>query len=473
MNTSFIADLHAGQSPAGEFNSDWWLRSGQALGQSCDAKLADSISYNVIDGEAWVWNHDNGTVFKVNPSGTRVLFDYLADRPISEEDREFLLESFGGLVHSLAGPGEAAPEVNNEDSHFAFRYLRTLAMERNIPLFPALELSYLCNYDCRHCYRPQERPDHMSLSRWKALAVELKAMGSIGLVLTGGEVTAWKPIREFIEFIRSMRMAFVFKTNGHLVDAEWAQFLVDNHCHEVHISLYGTDRQTNDYVTRRDGSFDRIVNAIRLCVGAGLKVRISSSLTEKTFPEYQKIIDLATDFGVGLNIDPLLSPSASSRIDVKQIRVTHEQVRHFCDGLGDSLAPEFRTLRSPGAPVCSAARSNCSIAPTGNVYPCVGYWYKENTLSVLNAPFSQVWKESPILGTVRGITNGSLTRCSGCKVREFCPRCLGAGYEETGELYGISPNNCMVAEGVHANYQARRPSVTRVGVEGSFGNRCS
>lgn len=32
------------------------------LGLSCDDKLADSISYNVIDGEAWVWNHDNGTV---------------------------------------------------------------------------------------------------------------------------------------------------------------------------------------------------------------------------------------------------------------------------------------------------------------------------------------------------------------------------------------------------------------------------
>ena len=45
--------------------------------------------------------------------------------------------------------------------------------------------------------------------------------------------------------------------------------------------------------------------------------------------------------------------------------------------------------------------------------------------------------------------------------------------EETGDLYGISPNNCVVAEGVYENYQNRSPAITSIGASGSFGNRCS
>lgn len=472
MNTCSVDSLHGGHTREGSFENAWWVEQGVSLGEACES-LAPSISYCVIDKEMWVWNHADETICKLNPRASEIVFDHMAGRALDEDAQAFLRDTLQGIVRSGDGDFDDAPAKNTEDSYYAFRFLRKLAMERHIPIFPALELTYLCNYDCIHCYRPQERPDLMDLERWKGLATELKAKGTLGVVLTGGEVTAWPDAREFISYIRKIRMAFVFKTNGHLVDESWVDFLVANHCHEVHISLYGSNRESNDYVTQREGSYDRIVNAIRLCATAGLKVRISSSLTKKTFPYYEEIVAIANEMGVGLNIDPMLSPSASEQIDAESIKITTEQVKYFCDGLGDALAPEFQTLRSPGTPVCSAARSNCSIAPTGKVYPCVGYWYNEDTLSVRNASFSEVWDRSPILNTIRGITNDKLPTCSTCKFREFCPRCLGAGYEETGELYGISPNNCVVAEGVYENYQSRTPTITTVGSSGSFGNRCS
>jgi len=472
VTTCSIDNIHGGHPPKAPFDNAWWLEQGTALGKACDI-FSESISYCVIDDEMWIWDHSEETIFKLNPTATTIVFDRLAGRALDPAAQAFLDESLRGVVRSSIGVFDEAPKANTDDNYYAFRFLRLLAMNRHVPLFPALELTYLCNYDCIHCYRPQESAEEMDLDRWKGLVTELKAEGTLGVVLTGGEVTAWSHIKEFITFLRSIRMAFVVKTNGHLVDKYLARFLAENHCHEVHISLYGSDPDSNDYVTQRVGSFDRIVNAIRLCAEVGLKVRISSSLTERTFSHYKQIVDLANEMGVGLNIDPMLSPSASSRIDAKAIRITHEQVQDFCDGLGGTLALDFQTLHPPGSPVCSAARSNCSIAPSGNVYPCVGYWYKEKTLSVLTLPFREVWTTSPILNTVRGITNEKLPTCSACQFREFCPRCLGAGYEETGELFGISPNNCAVAEGLHRNYKSRSPSLTKIGLSGSFGNRCS
>jgi len=467
--------LNKTELPETPFDNGHLVKRGEILGNLCK-KLSKSISYCVIDDEMWIWNHDNQTIFKLNPNAKKIVFNYLSGKELDIESLNFIKNELSGVFDSdlfEVAEDDTSLDANATDSFYAFSFLRKLAMERHVPLFPALELLYLCNYDCIHCYRPQERPDLMSLDRWKGVISELKDEGTLGVVLTGGEVTAWKHIKELITYIRSMRMAFVFKTNGHLIDQEWVDFLVESRCHEVHISLYGSDRESNDYVTQRKGSYDRIVNAIRSCAEAGLKVRISSSLTEKTFPHYQKIIDLAKELEVGLNIDPMLSPSASVKINTKAIRINQQQIRHFCDGLGDTLAPEFQTLRAPGAPVCSAARSNCSIAPNGNVYPCVGYWYKEETISILNSSFKSAWANSPILNTVRKITNDKLPTCSQCKFREFCPRCLGAGYEETGNLYGISPNNCAVAEGVYENYQNRKPTKTSVGLGGSFGNRCS
>lgn len=465
-----VANLHNNQQKT--FNNEWWVEQGTLLGEAC-TKLSKSISYSVIDKEMWIWNHENETIFKLNPKASQIVFDAMSNFPLDDSSKKFLEENLQGIVTSSLDDSQVYLEANTEDSYYAFRFLRKLAMERNIPIFPALELTYICNYGCIHCYRPQERPDLMDIERWKGLITELKALGTLGVVLTGGEVTAWPHAKEFISYLRKMRMAFVFKTNGHLINESWVNFLVENSCHEVHISLYGSNRETNDYVTQRPGSYDKIINAIRLCAEAGLKVRISSSLTQKTFPYYNQIIAIANEYGVGLNIDPMLSPSASEKIDTESIKITSEQVKYFCDGLGDALAPDFQTLRSPGSPVCSAARSNCSIAPTGNVYPCVGYWYNENTLSVRDFSFTEVWSQSPILTKIRGITNDKLPTCSTCKFREFCPRCLGAGYEETGDLYGISPNNCIVAEGVYENYQNRTPTITSVGISGSFGNRCS
>lgn len=461
----------SGNTPA-EFNNEHWVQAGVSLGLDCRA-LSSEISYCVIDDEMWVWNHVQETTLKLNPSATRIVFDCMSGKQLGNDDQRFADVELRGILNTDNGAEQIADVVNTEDSYYAFRFLRKLAMERHVPIFPALELTYLCNFDCIHCYRPQERPDLLGVERWKGLVSELKAKGSLGVVLTGGEPTAWPHLREFITYIRDMRMAFVLKTNGLLVDQELVDFLVEKKCHEVHISLYGADQDSNDYVTKHRGSFDRIIKAIRLCAEAGLKVRISSSLTQKTFFQYKRIIQIAEEYGVGLNIDPLLSPSASDKIDSQSIKITQEQVKYFCDGLGDALAPEFQTLRSPGSPVCSAARSNCSIAPTGMVYPCVGYWYETETLSVREAAFEDVWKKSPILNLVRGITNDKLPTCSTCKFREFCPRCIGAGYEETGEMYGISPNNCVVAEGVYDNYQTRSPSITSVGMSGSFGNRCS
>jgi radical SAM protein with 4Fe4S-binding SPASM domain len=349
-------------------------------------------------------------------------------------------------------------------------YLRKLALFKNIPLFPTLEVTYCCGMKCVHCYRPQDDEVSMPLTRWKSLLAELKNMGTLGVVLTGGEPLDWPHLRPLIQHLRSLRMAFLLKTNGWSLDKDTASFLARHHVNEVHFSLYGAGAVSHDAVTGRPGSFVRVLRALERCLAHGITPQISCILLRQNWSDYDRVAQLARRYGVEMGVNPVIAPSAAEGINYKRIRITREQLRQHCRSQfeGEGL---MKVLRLPTYPVCSAARSNCSIAPDGKVYPCNGYWYDCKADSVARRDFADVWTNSPLLKKVRGITAGDLKHCSACRFFEYCPRCLGMGHAETGRFTGVSPGDCLYARCYYETYR-RQPLAAQHGAAGSFAVRC-
>ena len=58
----------------------------------------------------------------------------------------------------------------------------------NIPLQAALELTYRCNLRCAHCYVDIKEKDELSFKDWCDVMDQLKAMGTVYLLFTGGEI---------------------------------------------------------------------------------------------------------------------------------------------------------------------------------------------------------------------------------------------------------------------------------------------
>jgi radical SAM protein with 4Fe4S-binding SPASM domain len=433
--------------------------------------VANWVSYTCLDGEFWLIDHRTDGLMKLNRTASEVFRKLISGTPIDADERSFAESALAGVIALDGAPpeGDPVPAPPNAEPYEAFRHLREFALCKCLPLCASLELTYRCNTDCIHCYRPRSDAA-MPVERWKSLLGELKEMGCLSLALTGGEPLVWPHFRELVSHVRSLRMSFLVKTNGWLLDESLGEFLARHYVSEVHVSLYGGSPATHDAVTRLAGSFDRACRAIALLVSHGIPVQISGILTRSTWTEYEAVTRIADEFDVGVGFNPVLMPSAAGEVDHKSLRMTAEQIASFCsETIGGEAG--LKVVRFPGHPICSAARSNCSIAPDGNVYPCNGYWYGTVTQSVLEKPFAEVWQNSPILRQVRQLTNADLVRCSACSHFEHCPRCPGMGHAETGRLDGVAPGDCLYARAFHEACQTQRPAVL-VGQAGSFGSRC-
>ena len=62
------------------------------------------------------------------------------------------------------------------------------AVDRNIPLYAHLELTYACNLDCVHCYTIPQSKEGLSKDEICRILDELADMGTLYLALTGGEI---------------------------------------------------------------------------------------------------------------------------------------------------------------------------------------------------------------------------------------------------------------------------------------------
>ena len=124
------------------------------------------------------------------------------------------------------------------------------AFRMRLPIACTLELTPLCNFDCRMCYvrlsgeELRGRGRLLSGSEWLRIAEEMKTAGVLFVLLTGGEPLLHPDFREIYRGLISMGMIVSVNTNGSLIDEEWADFFAENRPRRVNITLYGADEAT-------------------------------------------------------------------------------------------------------------------------------------------------------------------------------------------------------------------------------------
>ena len=99
-----------------------------------------------------------------------------------------------------------------------------------IPINGSLELTPLCNMNCDMCYVRLDRGQMEKQGRlrtaeeWLTVAREMKDVGVLFLLLTGGEPLTYPDFRKLYLALRKMGMILTVNTNGSLLNEEWAEF---------------------------------------------------------------------------------------------------------------------------------------------------------------------------------------------------------------------------------------------------------
>ncbi len=353
---------------------------------------------------------------------------------------------------------EFAPHARGSGDPFMAEMVDT-AERLLIPLHVMFEITMRCNIRCAHCFNFDRNapravpPAELSAEEIHDLIDQVRDAGALFVSFTGGEAMLHPRLGEFVRHARRRHCVVNVKSNGTLLDAAAVARLVDAGVHHLDVSAYGARPETHDGFTGIPGSLERTLRGVRHAKDAGLGVKLNYTLLRTNADEIGEMIALAVSLGVICNIDAHVTRrhDGTGKADPRDLRVDRATLERLYRGPLASLTPG--PLPSEQTFQCACARSNCAIASSGDVYPCIAAPMPCG--NVRRARFADIWRNSPQFAWIRGLTREDFPTCRACPHRAFCARVSGTVYSSTGDYTGAEPFTCMEAEVVHALHDER------------------
>jgi 12,18-didecarboxysiroheme deacetylase len=154
-----------------------------------------------------------------------------------------------------------------------------------------------CNLRCVHCYSHSENRNYegeLSYDEGITLIDDLARFGSPVILFSGGEPLVRPDVLELIQHAVDRGLRAVLSTNGTLITKMIAKKLKEIGLSYVGISLDGLDDR-HDAFRGVQGTFLKVMKAIRNCMEMELKVGLRFTITKRNFGDIQGIFDLVEE----------------------------------------------------------------------------------------------------------------------------------------------------------------------------------
>lgn len=330
-------------------------------------------------------------------------------------------------------------------------YLDHLARKHTIPLTAFIEVTYSCNEVCIHCAIPNHRPGSMSRIDYGVLLEELRDIGTLSLIFSGGEPFSRNDFMEIVSLSRRMGFSVRIYTNATIMDDEKLDALRAMHVMDYDVSIYGATANVHDFVTQVSGSFERTLDNVRRMVQRGMRVYLKCPVMNCNVREIPRIKEIADDLGIRVGFFPRITAKNDGNKDPHRLRISAENYREFLqhDFIYEQAMARRNIIGEPRELACEDLNNMCSIDPWGNVRLC-------NQLDMVGGninekPFKEIWAESDIFKLLRSMKTSSCIACSECQIQESCDRCPGLALLEDGDLFACSSTAKWETESLNNN----------------------
>ncbi len=335
-----------------------------------------------------------------------------------------------------------------------------------------LEITSLCNLNCKHCnvYPFRKDPNEFRFEEWVRLFDRLVELKVFTLWISGGEPFMREDFFDLLDAIheRPLRIKGL-NTNGTLVTEETARRLKGyRKLGVVQVGLDGATAASCDRL-RGKGVFDRAVRGTKRLVEAGLPVTFFTVFTKYNLHEIRAMAELARSLGVLQVSYNILLPQGNALHFFDEIALSDEEWRRAIRETGEvaqafpgivggplkQCFDRFSTYEEALAEVedagprylsgCKTAITECTIMPDGRVLPC-------DRLQDLTAgnlrekDLQEIWLESEVLTEFRkrfDVLLDDLETCKGCPYQPLCTGgCPSLPYSLEGKLLARDPYSC-------------------------------
>jgi len=333
-----------------------------------------------------------------------------------------------------------------------------------------------CNLYCDHCYASADTETatgELSTAEGKRLLDDLAEYGAPVVLFSGGEPLVRDDLVDLVDYATDRGLRAVLSTNGTLVTSDRAAALRDAGLSYAGVSVDGL-RECNDDFRGQEGAFDAAVRGIEAFQDAGVKTGLRYTITRRTAPDLEAVVELLSDVGVdrfcfyhldyggrGADIaDVDLSPAEKRAAVERLCDLTldyHERgaeietllvgnyadagflVEYARDRFGDDRARAVYDylLENGGDP---AGERVADVDYQGNVHP-TQFWQGYSLGNVRDRPFGDIWEDetNPLLRGLRDREDRLGGRCSDCQYREICRGASRLRALADGDLWGEDP----------------------------------
>lgn len=363
-----------------------------------------------------------------------------------------------------------------QETNIGEKRLYDMAIRRGIPLHSSFELTPRCTMDCSMCFVRLSKEEQeaqgklLSVEQWLSLAGQMKAAGTLYLLLTGGEPMTYPGFKELYVKLREMGFVLMFNTNATLIDEDWADFFAKNPPRRFNITLYGASAEDYAAVCKNEAGFEKALRGIRLLKERGLPVKLSGSLVKANLPSLEDYLALCEELEVPVMTETYMMPACRERprpFDRSQ-RLSPEEyaraklrllptledpgfVQEDLRQMLENIERDRGTVGDTTGFKCKAGKCSCAINWQGMMRPCV--LLRAPEVNALELGFLPAWEK------IRALCAPAEKnpKCAACAYRSICPTCPAAEQAETGVI-GKAPE--YLCECMEAFYAAVKASVS-------------
>ena len=250
------------------------------------------------------------------------------------------------------------------------------------------ELTYACSERCLHCFNEgaarsdlheehRLRPDMLTLADYRRIIDEVVELGIPVVTVTGGDPFSYPHCWDILEYMHERNLAVNLLTNGLALNtSEKIRRIARMGLKQLSVSIYSTDAEVHDQITRRPGSWEQSMKVLRELAEWPVPLNLKTPVFRLNTRTYYGVRKMAYELGAENEVSFMLLPGADGDVSMIEHLQTRPEVLHIIlmDQFGkghvpaDGKADGYAFGNQRGFPC--AANDSITVSPSGVVSGC-------------------------------------------------------------------------------------------------------
>lgn len=339
----------------------------------------------------------------------------------------------------------------------AYREKKRELFYMDVPPDIYMMMTYQCNLKCRYCSnlkdrthfnrisKNQQEPE-MSIEAYRQLVEDARSLGVKRFLFTGGEPLLNPLTLPVGKYAKELGLKTELISNGLLIDRDNVKEMAATFDF-ISVSLDSMDKTTHEQM-RGKGSYDKVVNSIRLLKANGGKVRANSVITRANVGQMLETWRGALE---ELHCD-LFTPSLYCPNDNDET-TNDELLPEIAELMKEQERAKAYFKTYPAVVMCETQfRFSCGIANgeigvsyDGTIYPCHLLHKPELKCGNLREKrLGEILKESELIARLRAFKIDDIAECQPCDYKYLCGGgCLAIAYNMHGNFSQMKSSYCQ------------------------------